>query len=332
MAKTICIIDNCMDPYWNLAAEEYLLKSMDCPVFRLWRNSDAIIIGQNQNALAEINYDWVKANRIPVVRRMSGGGAVFHDPGNINFTFIEKRIPGEDTSDMFRRFTRPIIGALKGLGIDAYLEGRNDLLIDGRKFAGNAVAMHKDRVLQHGCILFSASMPNLAEALRSRPEKFVGKAVSSNRSRVTNISEHLDRPMSAEDFIFYLRDSIISGYGDDMELYEYSPEDLDGIDALADSKYRTDAWNFGKSPRFSISQVRKFPAGLLEIYAEIKEGRIVSVNIMGDYFFESPTEDVENALIGCEHKKEAVLDRLNRIDISRYFSNIPCAEIADMFF
>lgn len=328
-SRPLCITDTCLDPYWNLAAEEYLLKEFSRPVFRLWRNSPAVIIGQNQNAMAEINSDWIRENSVPVVRRLSGGGAVFHDLGNVNFTFIETRTEGEDTSDMFRRFTAPVIAALRSLGVDARLEGRNDLLIGDRKFAGNAIAIHKGRVLQHGCILFSASMASLSQALKSRPEKFIGKAVASNRSRVTNVSEHLGTAMTAEQFIAYLRDNAGTA---DMEPYTYTEEDIRAISALADSKYRTDEWNFGRSPRFTVSGTAKFPGGLVEAYAEVKDGTIVSVRIMGDYFFEKPTSEVEERLKGIPHKKEAVLNRLLEMDLSRYFSGIPADGIAGLLF
>ena len=207
----LCIVDSVTDPYWNLAAEEYLLTALTGPVFRLWRNSSSVIVGRYQNAAAEINSEYVRTRGIPVVRRLTGGGAVFHDLGNVNYTFIDRKVEGEDTAAMFRRFTAPVISALRSLGVEASLEGRNDLVISGRKFSGNAVCVHGDRVLQHGTLLFSASVADLSGALNTRPEKFIGKSVQSNRSRVTNISEHLParhRSMSVEEFITYLQDHI----------------------------------------------------------------------------------------------------------------------------
>ena len=205
----LCIVDSTTDPYWNLAAEEYLLTSLSEPVFRLWRNAPSVIVGRYQNAAAEINSEYVRTRGIPVVRRLTGGGAVFHDLGNVNYTFIDRKVEGEDTAAMFRRFTAPVISALRSLGVEASLEGRNDLVISGRKFSGNAVCVHGGRVLQHGTLLFSASVADLSGALNTRPEKFIGKSVQSNRSRVTNISEHLParhRSMSVEEFITYLQD------------------------------------------------------------------------------------------------------------------------------
>ena len=228
----LCIIDSTTDPYWNLAAEELLLTGIDEPVFRLWRNAPSVIVGRYQNSAAEINTEYVQSHGIPVVRRMTGGGAVFHDLGNVNYTFIDKKIAGEDTASMFRRFTAPVISALRRLGVEASLQGRNDLVIGERKFSGNAVCVHGDRVLQHGCMLFSASVTDLSAALNTRPEKFTGKSVQSNRARVTNISEHLPegKAMSVEDFIAYLQDYIAGRPG--FTLRGYLPQEKADIDRL----------------------------------------------------------------------------------------------------
>ena len=334
------IIDNHIDPYWNLAAEEYLLKHISEPVFRLWRNSNSIIIGQYQNALAEIDLDYVKANNIKVVRRMTGGGAVFHDLGNLNFTFIEPHTKSEDSNAMFRRFTAPIVEALNSLGVKAYLEGRNDLLIDGRKFSGNAMCISNGRVLQHGTLLFSASMHNLAAALKSRPEKFIGKAVQSNVSRVTNISEHLTTPMTIDEFQKYLGEYIcnncnLSGYNGELTQitpYTYTEADLEVIEKLKNEKYGLDSWNFGHSPAYSTNNVKKFPGGLVEVTFTVKKGVIAELEIFGDYFFIKPTEEFVSQLIGTPHTREALLERLVAINTPEYFSNITAEQMVEMFF
>ena len=201
----LLIVDKTTNPYWNLSAEEYLLTKVKEPVFRLWQNENAIIVGRNQNAIAEINTQFVEENNIKVVRRLTGGGAVFHDLGNLNYTFIENKVASENTDQMFQRFTAPVIEALNNIGVKAYLHGRNDLLIDGRKFSGNAICINNNRILQHGTLLFNSSINNLSGALKTRAEKFIGKAVQSNRSRVTNISEHLTAQMDIVQFRDYLK-------------------------------------------------------------------------------------------------------------------------------
>lgn len=324
----LCIIDNTTDPYWNLAAEEYLLTSFSQPVFRLWRNDKAVIVGKNQNTLAEINLDFIHSNHIPVVRRLSGGGAVFHDLGNINFTFIDTKIEGEDTGNMFKRFTAPILAALNSIGVKAYLEGRNDLLIDSRKFSGNAICIHKNRILQHGTLLFSSSMNDLSGALLNRPEKFKGKAVKSNRSRVTNISEHLAKNMDIGEFILFLKEYI----GSEMEQYRYSEQDISAINDLAQSRYRQDSWNFGSSPKYDFTKVVKLPSGLLEIYMNVKRGVIAKIEIKGDYFFKAPTEEFCEALTGTPHTVEKITDRLKSLAIDDYFNGISLEEMVDLLF
>lgn len=323
-----CIIDKTTDPYRNLAAEEYLLKHIDEPVFRLWRNDRSVIVGKNQNTIAEIDSDFVTQNNIPVVRRLTGGGAVFHDLGNINFTFIDKRIEGEDTGAMFRRFTSPIIAALNSLGVKAYLEGRNDLLIDGKKFSGNAICIHKNRVLQHGTLLFSSSMGDLSGALRSRPEKFVGKSVQSNRSRVTNISDHLPVKMDVLEFLNYLREYI----GKEHTPYNYTDKDNEVIEGLRATKYSTIEWNYGNSPDYSFSKVAKFPSGLIELFFNVEKGIISNIEIKGDYFFKAPTEEFCAKLIDVPHTKEKITDCLGEIAVDDYFTGISSEELAGLFF
>ncbi|MBQ0025561.1 MAG: lipoate--protein ligase [Bacteroidales bacterium] len=322
-----CVIDTTTDPFWNLAEEEYLLKSINKPVFRLWRNEPSVIIGRNQNALAEIDSDYVRSNGIKVVRRLTGGGAVFHDLGNVNFTFVDAAVAGEDTSAMFRRFTAPILSALRNLGVDARLEGRNDLVIDSRKFSGNAVCIHRGRILQHGTLLFSASMNNLAGALRAREEKFTGRAVKSNRSRVTNISEHLPEKMSVEQFISYLSETI----GRECTPYKFTEKDIKAIECLAREKYSTDEWNYGKSPKYTFSKCQKFPSGMIEVYLNVEQGIIRSAQIFGDYFFRRPTKEVCDALCGCPHDKKQIAGRLSLLASDDYFCGITPEELLQLF-
>ena len=324
----ICIIDHTTDPYWNLAAEEWLLMHHDEPVFRLWRNDNAVIVGRNQNARAEIDTDFVREHNVAVVRRLTGGGAVFHDLGNVNYTFIDAKIPGEDSHAMFRRFTAPVIEALRKLGVDARLEGRNDLLIGDAKFSGNAICIHEGRVLQHGTLLFSSKMADIAGALIPRKEKYEGRGVKSVRSRVTNISEHLSKPMNVEEFLGFLAGSIAS----EFTPYNYSEQDLEGIRRLTEEKYRTDAWNYGASPASAFRKAMKFPGGLVEVYMDIKDGCIGSIDIHGDYFFNRPTAEFCEALKGCPHSEEKIAGRLRELATGEYFCGISPEELLQLFF
>ena len=325
------IIDHSTDPQWNLATEEYLFKNFSEPVFRLWRNDSSIIIGLHQNAYAEINIDYVKKTNIQVVRRLSGGGAVFHDLGNVNFTFIDNRIAGEDTSGMFSRFTKPIIEALKVLGVEASLMGRNDLVIDGKKFSGNAVAVFKERVLQHGTLLFSSSMANLSQALANRPEQFDGKAVKSNRARVTNISDHLCSGMRIEEFISFLERFILDKNEGKYRLYTYTPKDLKEIARLKMEKYGRESWNYGSSPAFGYSKIKRFDWGLFELYLEVEKGVIKDIRFHGNYFFTKETSHLENIMRGWSINEQDIREGLKTINLSDYFSNITEEEFLEMF-
>lgn len=327
----LCIIDNhTTDPYWNLAAEEYLLTSFSEPIFRIWRNSDSIIVGKNQNTFAEINIDFVERNNIAVVRRLTGGGTVFHDLGNVNYTFIDRKNDSESTDEMFRRFTAPIIRALKSLGVDACLSGRNDLLIGGRKFSGNAICIHGDRLLQHGTLLFRSSMNNLAEALIVHEDKFIGKGVKSTRSRVTNISEHLLVRKTTDEFFNYMANFCIAE--GNFQEYHYCAEDIAAINALADSKYRCREWNYGRSPKCSINHRQKFPSGILELSFDIEKGLISNLSINGDYFFKAPTEELCRMLNGVPFEKEKIIDCLNGVAIDDYFSGIDTNQFVSLLF
>lgn len=370
----LCICDTSIEPYWNLAAEEYLLKEFNEPIFRLWRNDNAIIVGCNQNTLAEIDAEYVNQHNIKVVRRLTGGGAVFHDLGNLNYTFIEPRTAASNNPvEMFRKFTAPIIAALNSLGVNAALVGRNDLLIDGRKFSGNAVCIYKkpdgsERVLQHGTLLFNSNMADISGALKARPEKFIGKSVTSNAQRVTNISSHLNNGWSVEDFRSFLMDYIINKFNAretslsicnsvqaqdmhgaavnngpaDCKVYEYTARDIEAIDKLCAEKYSQQWWNYGKSPKYSFKNVRKFPFGLIEIYFNVKDGRISNLNIFGDYFSTQPTQAVVDSLEGTMHTPGAIEAALNALPhpFEEYFSpagqdstqHLSAADFARLFY
>jgi lipoate-protein ligase A len=318
------------DPWFNLATEEYVLKNFGEDSFMLWRNAPCIIVGKHQNTLAEINIDYVKQHNIPVVRRLSGGGAVFHDLGNLNFTFI--KTGNQETLIDFRKYTGPILEVLQKIGIDARFEGRNDLTIGGRKFSGNAEHIWKNRVLHHGTLLFSSHMPNLAEALNADPLKFQDKAVKSVRSRVTNISEHLKEPIDVMQFATLIQDHIVEKYPDAV-MMELTQADHDNIHDLVRTKYNTWEWNFGYSPNYNFKKViRTEKSGTIEFDLDVRNGTIMHLKIFGDYFSKYDTEDIEAALTGIAHNEPDILAALTNFNIGDYFAGLTVNElIAGMF-
>ncbi|MCF8303176.1 MAG: lipoate--protein ligase [Bacteroidales bacterium] len=325
------------NPYFNLATEEYVMNHFNEDCFMLWRNAPSIIIGKHQNAMAEINLDYVKQNNIDVVRRLSGGGAVFHDLGNINFTFIKKAEKGQEENLVdFHKFTEPILEFLQTLNINAKFEGRNDLTIDGKKFSGNAEHVFKNKVLHHGTLLFQAVMTDLSNALKVDESKFKDKAVKSVRSRVTNISEHLEKPMDIEEFMDKINKYMRDKYND-ARIITLSQEDEKNIQDLVDKKYGTWNWNFGYSPNYNFTKKIKTNGGHLEVNLDvqkgvIKKGVIRDAKIYGDFFNIRDIEDIEAALTDCPHEEQNIRERLGRFRIEDYFHNITTDELIQAFF
>lgn len=303
--------------YFNLAMEEYFLKNTTEDVFMLWRNESAIIVGKNQNTLSEINYEYVKENNIKVVRRQSGGGAVFHDLGNINFTFISCN---DNSFSDFKRFTMPIIESLENLNIHAEFSGRNDLLIDNQKFSGNAQYNYKNKVMHHGTLLFSSQINDLSSALKVKPSKFEGKGVKSVKSRVTNISNHLKESMTVLEFKDYLM-NFINNKDENNYFYELSDHDINEINKLVDEKYSTWHWNFGHSPKYSLNNEVKYPGGNIEFSLNVDKGIINEIKFFGDFFGKKDVSNIEDLLKNVKHNESSIKSTLNNIDINDYFLN-----------
>jgi len=317
------------DAYFNIASEEYLLyKYPQEDIFLLYINAPSIIIGKFQNTLAEINLDYVRAHDIQVVRRMSGGGAVYHDLGNLNFSF-HTQLDQRDFMD-FSTFTKPVLQVLNRMGVEAKLEGRNDLLVDGKKFSGNAKLAKNGKMIQHGTILLDSHMEVLADALKVNPLKFIDKAVKSNRSRVTNLNAYLPAGITTEVLKEALIEEILT-HNHQAERYTFSDEDMVEIQKLAKEKYTSWDWNFGFSPNYNFKKAHKIPAGFIEVHLDVQKGYIEKAKIFGDFFASKPIEELEDQLIGLPHQLDKLEELFRSIDISTYFGLVKVEEIIDLF-
>ena len=312
------------DPYFNLALEEYVFERMDKSksYFLLWQNDNTIVVGKYQNTAEEIDQAYVDAHHIRVARRLSGGGAVYHDRGNLNFTFIVDRADAPGLN--FKVFVRPVVEALARFGVHAEFTGRNDLTIDGMKFSGNAQYARRGRLLHHGCIMLDSNLTSVADALRVKEAKFDSKAVKSVRSRVTTINAHAPAPISMEDFKGALKEcAMASG---ELEPCTLTEEDLAAIRKLRDEKYATWAWNYGFSPAYDMRREMKFPAGLVTAHLSAEGGKIKAVRFYGD-FFGGELGELEGAMVGLPldgHLTEA----LEALRVGDYMSGITAEELS----
>ena len=325
----LLVITKTTDPKFNLAAEEYLLKNFEEEIFFLWRNAPSIIIGKNQNAYSEIDIDYVKEKNITVVRRQTGGGAVFHDLGNVNFSYITSYSEGEDIS--FERFTRPVCGFINTLGAKAEFAGRNDIVIDGQKISGNAQTIWKNRFLHHGTLLFCANMNDLSKALTVNPLKIQSKGIKSVKARVTNIASHINENISVEQFMERLFEYTAKN-DTDGHIYELTAKDIAAIEKLKEEKYAAWSWNFGENPSYSFKKSAKYTAGIIEIGMNIENEHIKDISIKGDFFASGEIDGLEKILCGLPHKEEDIRNVLKGIDLTPYIGGITEDELVAVLF
>lgn len=315
---------NINDPSLNLALEEYILRNLpvdeeDYLLFYI--NEPSIIIGKNQNTAEEVNAAYVSENNIHVVRRLSGGGAVYHDLGNLNFSFLTKD-DGKSFHN-FRKFTEPVVEALRKLGVEAELSGRNDLQVGERKISGNAQFATKGRMFSHGTLMLDSEIDNVVSALNVDPSKFASKATKSVRSRVANISEFLQEPMTMEQFRQFLLESIFAGEKEIPE-YKLSEQQWAEVRALADSRYRTWEWNYGRSPAFNVQQKKRVEgAGTYDVRLNVEGGIVTEAAIYGDFFGTGEVSDITARLVGVRYDAASLAAALEEIDLRAYLGPIP---------
>lgn len=316
------------DPALNLALEEALFRRMERqavagerpePLLLLWRNAPAVIVGRHQNTRAEVCEAWLAAHAVPVVRRLSGGGAVYHDPGNLNCSFLA---PAEYFPAGFARFLEPITAALRSFGLDPCLSGRNDVCVAGKKVSGSAQARGRGVILHHGTLLYDVDIEAMTRALSPDTEKLALKGISSVRSRVGNLKEML--PAGTD--LAALEEALIRISGARREPPEAGV--LAEAQELARKRYRCREWNYGASPAFGVSRKRRFAWGGVSFSCRVERGVIREASIRGD-FFGQDIEALEGALAGARWEKEDVRALLLRQNLAEKFYGCEPVELAE---
>jgi lipoate---protein ligase len=317
------------DPYFNLATEEFLLKNSPEDLIMLWQNKPSVIVGKHQNTFAEVNLDYVNKNHIPVIRRMSGGGTVYHDLGNINFTMITSENNTEKLID-FKKFTEPLILFLKKLGIEATFEGKNNLKVNGKKISGNSAHVMKNRIMHHGTLLFNTNLRTLENSIKPPKAEITDKAVKSTRASVSNIYKELNGKMPFEEFRYELQYFLINYFKIKM-IYPLSSLEKLQIEKLTHAKYRKWEWNFAYSPPYEVSNKATMHGKPVSTHFQVKNGLIESLDIS---FFENEkiNAKIKKLITGTRHDKETLGHKLNEINYIFVKNNLQVTEILNLFF
>lgn len=322
---------NSIKPYVNLAYEEYFLKNKNLDsesIFMLWRNEPTVVVGKFQNTSNEINSGFINEKGIHVIRRITGGGAVYHDLGTLCYTFIFRNLSVENLS--FSIFASPVLKALSAFGIKGELNGRNDLTIEGAKFSGTAMSLHKDSLLFHGTILYDTDLSVLGNALNVRDDKFKTKGIKSVKSRVTNILPYVKENFGIEAFKETLKEAVLQ----ELPCEEYIPtaEDIEGIKELSEEKYKMWDWNYGKDPKAEFHNRKRFPGGEVEVYLDLENAKIKSCKIYGDFLGVTDIGIIEKKLKGIRYERDEIMLVLKRINMKEHFGLISEEEFLECMF
>ena len=320
------------NPKINLALEEYALRNFgetdDYLLFYV--NEPSIIIGRNQNTLEEINDEYVRANGIHVVRRMSGGGAVYHDLGNLNFSFITRYT--KENLNNFLKFNEPVIRILKEIGVPAEMSGRNDILAGGKKISGNAQFSTGKRMFSHGTLLFNSDLGEVANALNVKMSKIESKGHKSVRSRVANIIEFLDdKEMSLGEFRQLILDGLYRDR-DTFQTYRLTEKEWSDVHHLKEEKYGSWDWNVGKSPKFNIQRNKRFPIGEIDLRLDVQKGYIKNLKIYGDFFGKESVSEVEERLQGIRYHPDDIAEAMHPINVKNFFGDLPKDEFLSLVY
>ncbi len=317
------------NPYFNIASEEHLLRKFTDDVFMLYTNTDSVIVGKHQNTMGEINLHYVKENNLPVIRRLSGGGTVYHDLQNLNFAFIQN---GEDGKLIdFNKFISPIIQFLKTKGITATAGKRNDIIVDGKKISGNAEHVFKNRVLHHGTLLFESNLDALNKSIKVNLDQFTDKSVKSNRSVVTNLKPMLPDNYSLELFTKELFEFVLNTYEDSHE-YVFSDEDNNAIDNLIETKYATWDWNFAYSPKYEFSKTISINNYDFSFKLNFEKAKLTNLELKTEHPDFIDFNKNAQLFVGHKHEPSDLLKVLASQELTIYWKNCTPEEFLHGFY
>ena len=317
------------NPELNLSIEEFLLRSVtDEPeILLFYINEPAVIIGRNQNSIEEIDPDYIETNGVHVVRRLSGGGAVYHDFGNLNFSYISS---AAENLHNYAHFIEPVVKALNDLGVPAELRGKSDVFVEGKKISGNAQYASRGRMVSHGTILFDTNIQHMMQALNPRQVTIESSAVQSVRNFVTNVKDYLDSDFTID----HLKKAILQEIFDTETPAEFviNSSNWKEIESIRNQRFGTWNWNYGRSPNFNIQKTGEFPAGKIDVRINVKSGIINEIRFFGTYNFLTEIDELEQLLVGKRYDAKSLEQVLNKIDLAPYFGEIPAVEIKQLLY
>ena len=318
---------------FHFSVEEYIMKHypFDEPVMMIWQTDRCAMIGNYQIAEAEIDMRYAKDEGVQIVRRSSGGGTIFTDEGTFLYTIIQPYEDGTQLQQVVQKtLAAPIVSALNKMGVPAKAEGRNDILVDGKKVSGLAQYARHGRICSHGSLLYDADLEALVRVLRVDEEKIRSKAISSIRSRVTNVKEHMPQPYSTQEFLQMLKQKLFET--GEIKEYVLREHEIEEIEEICEARYRNPDWTFGRAPKFSFHNSKRFSGGKVEVYFDVAEGIITDTSIRGDFLGTTPIQGLEELFTGKEFRDEALSAALESCDLSPYLGGITKEELLSCIF